>query len=110
MSDDKYKLLNLKYNFTEMCSLGSNWQYGSIDSENGLEPNRRRVIIWSNDSILDWCINVSPSLNVLSVCTIYSGVLLKQRDFIGSLFDNVVQYNMIFYTSLHWLEKNINEN
>ena len=28
--------------------LGSDWQYGSIGSENGLAPYRRQAIIWSN--------------------------------------------------------------
>ena len=31
----EWKLLNFKQNFTEMCSLGSYWQYGSIGSDNG---------------------------------------------------------------------------
>ena len=42
------KLLVLNYNFTEICSLRSNWQYGSIGSDNGLAPNRRHAIIWTN--------------------------------------------------------------
>ena len=38
-------LLNFKRNFTEMYSLWSNWQYGSIGLDNGLAPNRRQAII-----------------------------------------------------------------
>ena len=35
------KHLNLKWNFTEIRSLRSNWQYGNIGLNNGLGPNRR---------------------------------------------------------------------
>ena len=35
--------------FTEVCSQGSNYQYSSIGSENGLAPARRQAIIWTND-------------------------------------------------------------
>ena len=55
------KLLNLKKNFTEMCSLWSNWQYGSIGS-----PSRRETIIWSNVGMLYWRIHASPGLNELN--------------------------------------------
>ena len=47
-----------------MDSLG-NWQYGSIDSDNGLAPNRRQGIIWSNVGMFYWCIYVSLGLNEL---------------------------------------------
>ena len=46
-------------------SPGSNWQYGSISSDNGLAPNRRQAIIWTNDGIGYWCIYASLSLNEL---------------------------------------------
>ena len=59
------KLLNFKQNFTEIYSLGSNWQYGSIGSDNGLAPNRRQAIIWSNVGMVHWRIYVSLSLNEL---------------------------------------------
>ena len=35
------KMFDFDQNFTEVC--GSNWQYASIGSANGLEPNRRHV-------------------------------------------------------------------
>ena len=35
-------------NFMEIFSLGSNWQYVSIGSDNGLAPSRRQAIIWTN--------------------------------------------------------------
>ena len=58
----EWKLLNFKWNFTEACSLGSNWQYGSIGSENGLAPNRRQTIIWSNFGMLHWHIYAHSAL------------------------------------------------
>ena len=50
----EWKLLNFKGNFTEIFSLGFNWQYGSIGSNNALAPNRRQVIIWTNDDLGYW--------------------------------------------------------
>ena len=44
----EWKELNFKYNFTEICSLGPNWQYVSIGSDNGLAPKRRQAIVWTN--------------------------------------------------------------
>ena len=61
----QWKHFNFKYNFTEICSLGFNWQYGSIVSGNELGPNRLQVIIWSNVGML--YIYVSLGLNELSV-------------------------------------------
>ena len=43
------KILYFDYNFTERCLLGSKWQYVIIASGNGLSPNRRQAIIWTND-------------------------------------------------------------
>ena len=34
-----------------MCSLGFNWQYGSIGADTGLAPNRRQAIICTNDGL-----------------------------------------------------------
>ena len=35
-------------NFTQVCCKASNWQEVSIGSGNGLAPNRRQAIIWTN--------------------------------------------------------------
>ena len=32
----------------EICSLGSNWQYVSIGSDNGMAPSRWQAIVWTN--------------------------------------------------------------
>ena len=44
----EWKCLNFKYNFIDVCSQGSNWKHSSIGSDNGLAPNRRQAIIWTN--------------------------------------------------------------
>ena len=40
----QWRRLNFDCNFTEVCSLGSNWLYVSTGSGNGLAPNRRETI------------------------------------------------------------------
>ena len=44
------RLLNFSYDWN-MFPIGCNWQYGSIGSDNGLAPNRRQAIIWTNDRL-----------------------------------------------------------
>ena len=41
--------LNFYWDFSEVCSLGSNQEYSSIGSDNGLVPTRWKAIIWTND-------------------------------------------------------------
>ena len=55
---------SLKINFIRICSLGSNWTYKSIGSDNGLMLNRQQAIIWTNDMFY-WCMYVSLGLNQL---------------------------------------------
>ena len=69
------KVLNFKSNFTAICYLGSNWPYGSIDSNNGLAPNRWQAIIWSNVDMLYLCIYASLSLNELNTKQISTNYL-----------------------------------
>ena len=61
----EWKLFNFNYNFTELCSLGSNWQYGIIGSDSGLAPNRCQAIMWTNEALGYWCIYMrhSPSMS-----------------------------------------------
>ena len=44
----QWKCLYFNYNFTEVCSQGSNWLYVSTGSGNGLAPNRRETITQIN--------------------------------------------------------------
>ena len=44
----EWEYFNLKWNFIEIWSLGSNWQYVSIGLDNGLAASRRQAIIWTS--------------------------------------------------------------
>ena len=55
------KRLNVKYNFIELCSLGSNWQYAIISWAKALAPHWRQAFIWTNDGLVYWRIYVSLS-------------------------------------------------
>ena len=63
----EWELLNFNHNLTEICSLGSNSKYGSIGPDNGLAPNRRQAIIWTNDDLGYWRIYASLGLNELKI-------------------------------------------
>ena len=60
------KLLYFSSNFTEICSQGSNYQFTSIGSDDGLVPNRRQGIFWTKGGLIYWCMYVSLSLNELT--------------------------------------------
>ena len=45
----EWKCIHIDYDFTEVCSYGSNQQYSSIGADNGLAPAVRQTIIWTND-------------------------------------------------------------
>ena len=45
----RINILNIDSNFTENCSRGSNLQYISIGSGNGLALKEHQAIIWTND-------------------------------------------------------------
>ena len=71
-ADDIFKCFSLienlwffYYNFTEICFLGSDWQYGSIGSDNGLASNTHQAIILTNDGLGYWHIYASLGLNEL---------------------------------------------
>ena len=62
--------------------LQSNWQYGSIGSDNGLRPNRRQAIIRSNVAMLYWWIHASLDLSELTHCSLvmpYGNLELNQH-------------------------------
>ena len=61
----EWKLLNSRQIFTEIYSLGSNYPYSSIGSDNGLAPTRREAIIWSNICMLYRRIYASRRFNEL---------------------------------------------
>ena len=53
----------ITYYFTEICSLASNWELASIGSDNGLAPDRRQAIIWTNGGLFHWHMPHSPSVS-----------------------------------------------
>ena len=57
--------MNFDCNLTDVCSWGSNLQYTSTASCNGLAPIRRQAIIWINDGQVCWRIYASLGLNEL---------------------------------------------
>ena len=66
----EWKLFYFDSNFTEICPQSSNWQYDTIGSDNGLAPNRCQAIIWTNDSLVYWCIYVTLELDELKLCNV----------------------------------------
>ena len=83
-ADDIFKHISLNGNFwiwnkisLKYVSLGGNWQFGSIGSDNGLVPNRHQAIIWNNDGMFYWCIYAPPCLNeltlqILDLCLLFT--------------------------------------
>ena len=56
--------MNFDYNFTEICSYGSNWQCPIIGSDNGLALTSQQAIIWTNDGyIIDTYTRHSASMS-----------------------------------------------
>ena len=60
------KILELRLNFPEVCSQGSNYQYSSTGSDNGLAPTRRQAIIWIIDHKITDAYMRHSGLNELS--------------------------------------------
>ena len=46
------KCININWNFLDVSSYGSNEQYSSKGSDNGLGPTRWQAIIWTNDGYI----------------------------------------------------------
>ena len=68
----EWNLWNFKWNFPEICSLWSNWQYGNIGSDYGWLPNRWQAIIWTIVGMFYWgiyiCITRPQSVKGLTHC------------------------------------------
>ena len=82
----EWKILNFKRNVTEICSLGSNWKYGSIGLDNGLAPKRRQAIIWSNVCMFYWHIYATLFLNELTPCSASRSVGTVQNTRVDKVF------------------------
>ena len=51
----EWEVLHFDSNFTLVCCWGSNWQYVSINSGNGLALHRQQAVTWTNDDKVIWC-------------------------------------------------------
>ena len=56
--------------------LWSNWQFGSIGSDNGLVPYRRQAIAWTNVVMIYWRIYAPIGLKKMIHYLIYRGAYL----------------------------------
>ena len=65
----EWKWYNSISNFTEICCQESNWQKASIGSGNGLVPNRRQAITWTNDGPVHWRIYAALGGDELKIHT-----------------------------------------
>ena len=76
----EWKILYFDYNFTDVCSQGSNWQSSSISLDNGLAPNTWQAIIWTNADPINWRIYATlggdelTQMFIVSVCESLSTV------------------------------------
>ena len=63
------KMYDFRLRFTEFCFQGFNLQYSSIGSDNGLPPNRRQAIMWTNADPIHWHIYAALGGDELSLNT-----------------------------------------
>ena len=92
------KYMNFKYTFIEISSLGSNWQYVSIVSNNGLAPSRRQVIIWANVDTVHRCIYVALGGDELS----YYKLILQVSN-VGTATQPGKHETELYFHNLQWL-------
>ena len=68
----EWKCVNFYYDFTEVCSWGSNKQYSSRGSDNGLAPTRWQAIIWTSDGYFtNTYMRHSASMSYTQPCCLY---------------------------------------
>ena len=100
----EWKPLNFKLNFTEICSLWSNWQHSSIGSDNGLAPNRRQTIMWSYVGMLYWRTYASLGPNELS-SVFHNWNLLHAEVYWGNVnTQNCIFYYLYVFRCCRWLK------
>ena len=75
-------------NFTDVCPQGSNWKSTSIVLDNGLAPNRRQAIIWTNADPINWRIYATQGgdeltqMFIVSVCSKSLSTVWAPKSFI----------------------------
>ena len=102
----EWTCLHFDWNFTEVCSQGSIEQYASIGSDNGLAPNRRQAIIWTNDGLIWWRIYASLGLNelvLISITTSVADVQIQiQNHFVG-IWNIKLTNNKLHFDTWCWI-------
>ena len=73
----EWGVLYFDQNFTKVCSQWSNWQYPSIGLDNGLAPNRRQAIIWTNADLIHWRIYATLGEDELMACYCWDPWLIE---------------------------------
>ena len=133
----EWKVSYFDYNFIEVCSRWSNWQWPSTGLDNGLAPNRPQAIIWTNADPVRWRVYaalggdelmaesfiwIEWNAIFLSVCSRQISTTFLLRLLVGSC--NAVQYNTMsmqqhndeyriqitYWTYKRWPYGNLSEN
>ena len=94
--------MDFKWNLTEICSLGSNWQYGSIGSDNGLAPNRRLAIMLTNVDLLYWCIYASLGLSESRHLRFHNLTLIPMAWFRTGIPPLLMHWRCMSNVQSHW--------
>ena len=70
--------------------MGAVWQYASFGSPNGLAPNRRQYIGWTNDVLIYWRIYVSLGFDGLISSLFSPRLCFKQMITISFIKSKVI--------------------
>ena len=98
----EWKILYFDYNFTDVCPQGSNWQSSSIGLDNGLAPNRRQPIIWTNADPINWRIYATlwdelTQMFIVSVCKSLSTVWAPKSFIHQETYEHKITQNLTNY-------------
>ena len=99
----EWKILYFDYNFTDVCPQESNWQSSSIGLDNGLVPNRRQAIIWTNADPINWRIHATlggdelTQMFIVSVCKSFSTVWAQKSFIHQETYEHKITQNLTNY-------------
>ena len=90
------KLSYLYWNFTDICFEGSNYQYTSIGSDDGLLLNRWQAIIWTSASLVFKWIYASIGLNESALFSLTWFQWMGQRELQDGQYVNNTQDTVVW--------------
>ena len=99
----EWNFLYFDWNFTDVCPKGSNWQSSGIGLDNGLAPNRRQAIIWTNADPINWRIYATlggdelTQMFIVSVCKSLSTVWAPKSFFHQETYEHKITQNLTNY-------------